>query len=316
MRAAAAASTVLSTGQAIIVDLVTLSIPRRWYLSDGTLVEAPAVVRWTSHDRALRFGGNVFQGLPATAWDRGKRVDASGAELSTQEASLAGSLLVDWRTHPTNAVTVEQIELSELAMLGLLDGATLTVDVAVLSAYPQSPEAEIASGNVFGSMSTFEVTQGWRDGWTTRMSLASPLHMAGVSVPRATISPYCRWEYGSAECLGATAARALTETTITASDAETVTLSSASMFNSRAWRALVPMSGRNMGVSRLIGKQGISTVCLLQEPFPWPMAGVQGAVLSQCSLDIFGGSAASGCLVQGNLDRFGGFPYVPASETV
>ena len=63
MRTAAAASTALSTGRAIIVDLVTLTIPRKWYLSDGTLVEAPAVARWTSHDRSLLYGGNTFRGL-------------------------------------------------------------------------------------------------------------------------------------------------------------------------------------------------------------------------------------------------------------
>lgn len=325
MRTAAAASAALATGQAILVDLVTLTIPRSWYLADGTLVSAPAVARWTSHDRALRYGGNTFRGLSGTVWTRGKRTDTTGQELPQFEGTLAGSLLVDWRTHPTDAAQVDQIELYELAMLGLLDSATIQVDVAVLSAWPTSPEASLAADAVLPADVVVLVQSADRSGWTTTFKGLAPPSVGNASVPRAVVSPFCRWEFGSVECMGDAVPRPLESATIVGIEGERLVLSTTLSEWMDRWPVLMPMVGRNMGIPRLIGEKvasGANWSYRLSEQFPWTQGSGTAVVLKKCSRmwssspsGIDGGSDW-GCIQSGNGPRFGGFPRVPASEDV
>lgn len=325
MRTAAAASTALSTGRAIIVDLVTLTIPRKWYLSDGTLVEAPAVARWTSHDRSLLYGGNTFRGLSGTVWTPGKRVDTTGKELAQYDCSVAGSLLVDWRTSPTNPALVDQIELSELAMLGLLEGGILQVDRAILSAWPSSPEAEIAADCVVGAVALVQIQSADRDGWTVTIKAASPMSDGGSSVPRSVVSPFCRWEFGSVECRGSALSRQLETAAIVGMSGERLVISTALSNWMDRWPVLMPLDGRNMGIGRLIGEKaadGANWSYRLSGEFPWPQGAGAAVVLRKCSR-MWSSSPASadggndyGCLEAGNAAMFGGFPFMPASEDV
>lgn len=315
MRLAAGALSVLATGRAILVDLVTLTIPRSWYLADGTLVSAPAVARWTSHDRALRYGGNTFRGLSGTVWTRGKRTDTTGQELAQFEGRVAGPLAVAWRTSPTDARVVEQIELSDLAALGLLEGATLRLDEAVLTSWP-GPDDEIAAGSVLEKRVLVEIQSASRDGFSVVLTGRSPLAGAGDSVPRSVVSPFCRWEFGSVECMGAAVPRPLDVVTLTDAGDGTVSCATGSI-TLPDWRVAVPLSGRNMGVARMIGAQqtvGALDVFRVDEAWPWPLGTADVAILRQCSRDWAGGD--SHCAVFGNRPRYGGFVGVPASESV
>lgn len=325
MRTGAAAAAALASGQAILADLVTLSIPRRWYTAAGALVEVPAVVRWTSHDRSVRYGGNVFQGLPGTAWTRGKRTDPTGQELATFDASVAGSLLVPWRTSAANASLVDQIELSELAALGLLEGATLRIDQAVLSAWPTSPEATIAADAVLGSTILMQVQSADRQGWRVDIKGASLVSDAGASVPRSMVSPYCRWEFGSVECYGSAVARPLEAATIVGMDGDRLVLSTTLSNWMERWPVLVPLEGRNLGIGRMIGEKiadGANWSYRLAEAFPWAQGAGAAVVLKKCSKAWSSSPIAAegandyGCIQIGNGARFAGFPYLPASEDV
>jgi hypothetical protein len=324
VRTGAAAAAALASGQAILLDLVTLSIPRRWYTAAGALVEDPAVVRWTSHDRSVRYGGNVFQGLPGTAWVRGKRTETTGRELTQFEGSVAGSLLVPWRTSAANASLVDQIDLSELAAAGLLEGARLRIDEAVLSAWPSSPEATIAADAVVESNVLVDIQSGDRDGWTVALKGASPMADGGASVPRSMVSPYCRWEYGSVECMGAAVARPLEAATIVGMDDDRLVISTELPLGYARWPVLIPLEGRNLGIGRMIGERvadGANWSYRLSEQWPWAQGAGAAVVLKKCSKMPYtvplGTNAEDwGCLYEGNLSRFAGFPYVPASEDV
>lgn len=315
----AGASAVLAGGQAALVDLVTLTIPRRWYaFPGGTPVDAPAVVRWTSHDRALRLQGQVFQGLPGTVHTRAQRSDQVGSEISTVALSVAGDLPVSWRTHPTDSAQVESIDLSELAMLGLLEGATLQVDEAVLASFPSAPAGESAADLPIGQVTTAvvlgEVVEASLDSLSVAMRVKSLHHRAGLSVPRSTYSPNCRWEFGGPECgyVGQWG-----QQTTTVSTDETIGWSSISF--AQDFGSVVPLAGRNMGIRRTLGVGQIvggNRVYALPDPFPWALAaGTAVAVGAECSKAMSESlTGRMSCFSLLRFAQFGGFPALPPPE--
>jgi len=314
----AGASAVLAGGQAALVDLVTLTIPRRWYaFPDGTAVDAPAVVRWASHDRALRFQGQVFQGLPGTVHTRAQRSDQVGSEISTVALSVAGDLPVSWRIHPTDSAQVESIDLSELAVLGLLEGATLQVDEAVLASFPGAPAAESAADLPIGQVTTAvvlgEVVEASLDSLSVAMRVKSLHHRAGLSVPRSTYSPACRWEFGGPECgyVGQWG-----QQTTTVSTEESVGWGSLVAWD---FGSVVPLAGRNMGIRRTLGvgqDVGGNRVYALPDPFPWALAaGTAVAVGAECSKAMNENlTGRPSCFVLDRFAQFGGFPALPPPE--
>lgn len=321
MRSSATIAGILATGQAQVADLVTLSIPRRWYtFPGGTPVDAPAVVRWTSHARSLRYGGNVFQGLAGTVWSRDDRAEQIGSEVSQLACSVAGDLLVPWRTDPAVPATVDMIPLMELAILGLLEGATIQIDQAVAATWPSVPAGEAAAdlpiGQVLDRWVYGEIVRAGRgEGQTVRMDVRSWVHKGGASVPRSVLTPTCRWEFGGPEC-GVTGiwSSVLVLGTPTQDAVE---------FNSttrRDYGSAIPLFGRNLGIRRAVGAgidNGGSVIYSLPDPWPWALtASTPVAVSVQCSKQATGAiDARQSCMAFANLVRFAGFPGMPAPES-
>jgi hypothetical protein len=320
VRSSATIAAILATGQAQVVDLVTLSIPRRWYtFPGGAAVDAPAVVRWTSHSRSLRYGGNVFQGLAGAVWSRGGRNDQVGAEVAQLSCSLAGTVLVPWRTDPANPSTVDQIPLSDLAVLGLLEGATLQIDEAVATTWPVAPAGEAAAAlsidQVLDKRVLAEVVRAHRaEGMAVRMEARSLLHRGGESLPRSVLAPTCRWEFGGAEC-GVTGI--WSSVLVLEADDDAVEVNSTVR---RDYGSVVPLFGRNLGIRRAFGAGvvgGGSVIYSLPEPWPWDLAdGTPLAVSVQCSKMANQSLAGrDSCEGFGNLARFAGFPGMPSPES-
>lgn len=279
-------------------------------------VFAPSVHRWTSHDRPLRFQGAVFQGLPGTVWTRGPRSDQAGSEVSTLACSVAGDLPVSWRTHPTDTAQVDQIDLSELAVLGLLEGATLQIDEAVLDSLPAAPAGESAADLPIGQVTTAvvlgEVVEASLDALSVAMRVRSFQHRAGASVPRAVFAPTCRWDFAGPECGYASqwAERTALETT-----EESIRLSA---LQAEDFGSVVPLSGRNMGIRRTLGvgdNDGLERTYALPEPWPWPMAdNTPVAVGFECSKGLSALTGRPSCTMLLRQARFGGFAGMPPPE--
>lgn len=307
----------LDSGRAVLADLVTLTIPRRWYSFPGaTPVDAPAVVRWTSHDRPLRFQGEVFHGLSGTVWTRGGRNDQVGSEVSQLSCSVAGDLPVSWRTHPTDAAQVDLIDLSDLAVLGLLEGATLQIDEAVLEAFPQAPAGEAAADLPIGHVTTAvvlgEVVEAGLDALAVSMRVRSLQHRGGASVPRSVFAPTCRWDFAGPECGYSSQ---VASRTVVAATEESVTLSA---LQAEDFAAVTPLSGRNMGIRRTLGvgdSDGLERTYALPTPWPWPLAGgTEVAVAFECSKSFQALTGRPSCTMLLRQARFGGFAAMPPPE--
>lgn len=210
-----AISAVLATGRALIYDLVTLTINRGrcWQFDANGLnpvrKDILDSVRWTNAPRSLRAnvadGLQVFQPLQGAAYQRGSLSSKAGAEVLQVAFSVAGNLAIYLSTAQDGSGSFAT-SLAELALLGLLDGATLTIDQVVCTDLPSTP---VEAGPAYGIVSPDPlrrfagiIRRPKPSGYAVEFDACDPLILGGGSVPRNLYSPLCPWEFVSGQVNG------------------------------------------------------------------------------------------------------------------
>lgn len=209
-------SAVLATGHALVYDLVTLTINRGRCWQFDANGQNPVrkdildSVRWTSAPRALRanvadpvtkaLGYQVFQPLQGVAYQRSGLSSKAGAEVLQVSFSVAGTVPVSLSTAQDGSGAFATT-LAELALLGMLEGAVLTIDQVVCTDLPATP---VSAGPAYGIVSPDPVRRfagvlrgAKPTGDSITFEACDPLILGGGSVPRNQFSPMCRWEFAS-----------------------------------------------------------------------------------------------------------------------
>lgn len=353
MIASSGIAAVLATKQVMLVDLVTLTIKRGhcWQFDANGLNPVKKVildaVRWTSAPRPLRAnvgeGLQLFQPLSGVAYQRGSLASAAGAEVLQLSMSVAGPLPVYLSTAQDGSGSFAT-SLMELALLGLLDGAQLTIDQAVVTNLPATPTAAGATAGtlspdpvrVFGG-----VVRGVKPtAQAVEFDACDPLIQGGGAVPRNLFSPSCQWEFaggsGGNGCPVVRSGGGSIRTNIqkagsdvTFPDANTVSIALAAPGN-YSWAFLVPQDGPMMGMRFQIGGFRSGLLFDFADRLPWPWGCTWVQIEETCSkawtspADVYTSAfpcaswdaylKANGQLA-GTLSRFGGFPDMPAPES-
>jgi len=212
----------LAKGHVTIFDVVTLRISRgriiRFPGASGTGgVATPIVdaVRWTDAPVPLRVyeidgsGPNLFQPLSGAAYKRDRLRQSVGREVMQLGVSVTGDLPINLSTACDSVGVLSgsfATSLMELCLLGLLDGARITVDQVVLTS-GQLPSTPTAAGAAYGIVSTIPVRR--FDGIIRKaspeneritMECCDPRILGGGSVPVGIFSPSCRWDFCEGPC--------------------------------------------------------------------------------------------------------------------
>jgi hypothetical protein len=343
MIASSGISAVLATKQALLVDLVTLTIKRGhcWQFDANGLnpvkKEILDTVRWTSAPRPLRanvydpISGTttlqLFQPLSGVAYQRGSLASAAGAEVLQLSMSVAGPLPVYLSTAQDGSGSFAS-SLMELALLGLLDGAQLTIDQAVVTDLPATPTAAGATAGtlspdpvrVFGG-----VVRGVKPtAQAVEFDACDPLIQGGGAVPRNLFSPACQWEFaGGNGCpVGRTTATTnavLVGASVAFPDAGTVSLpGNPGVISPYGWGFLVPQDGPMMGMRFQVGAYRGGNSFDFADRLPWAWSCTAAHLELSCSKAYSGGTvglSARSCSDWAATSKFGGSPDMPAPES-
>lgn len=300
---------VLDTKQALLVDLVTLTIRRgrcHQFDENGVYTGTKDIldtVRWTSAPRALRTsatakdGGKVYQPLSGVAYQRGQVSGALGAEVLQISMSVTGALPIYLATAQDGSGSFTT-SLMELALLGMLDGSRLTIDQAVVTDLPASP---VAAGAGYGVLSPdpvriFDgVIRGAKpSSQAVEFEACDVLIQGGGSVPRNLFSPLCRWEFasGQSQGVGCPVIRSMggnirthsqrSGSDVTFPDASTVSIALPVPGNF-SWAFLVPQDGPMMGMRFQIGTFRTGTLFDFADRLPWTWSCTWVQIEETCS---------------------------------
>jgi hypothetical protein len=145
----------------------------------------------------------VYQPIAGIAYQRETLRSQGGAEVVQVNVSVAGNMPITLSTQQ-NGTGAFATTLAELALLGLLEGATLTVDQAVVTTLPATPVQ--AASATYGVLSPDPVRKfsgvvrvAQPDGVSVSMEAVDTLILGGGNVPRSAYSPLCRWEFCGAQ---------------------------------------------------------------------------------------------------------------------
>jgi hypothetical protein len=352
----------LAKGHVTVFDVVTLRISRgriiRFPASTGTGgVATPIVdaVRWTDAPVPLRvydidvettgLPPNLYQPLSGAAYKRDRLRQSVGREVMQLGVSVTGDLPINLSTACDSAGVLSgsfATSLMELCLLGLLDGARITVDQVVLPS-GQLPSTPTAAGEAYGIVSTIPVRRfdgivrkASPDNERITMECCDPLILGGGSVPVGIFSPLCRWELGEGQCpvawnLGDASMGThirIPGTSVAFPDAMRVKLLLSDIFTGAvdilsarelAWAMLVPLDGPMMGMKFQIGgldgtgMEGDTTHIQWQlaDTFPWVWSCNYFHIEVACSKRIHASGADAqprSCLVWDEAPSRSGLP--------
>lgn len=345
-----AVSAVLATGTALVYDLVTLTINRgrcHQFNGSGVFLQTKEIldsVRWTNAPRSLRAnvaeGLQVFLPVAGVAYQRDTLGSKAGAEVLQVGFAVAGIMPVYLSTAQDGSGSFPTT-LAELALLGLLDGATLTIDQVVCSDLPATP---VSAGAAYGIVSPDPVRvfsgilRGAKPtGDAVTFDACDPLILGGGSVPRNLYSPLCRWEFaggqvGGIGCpvpleLGGSGPVFRIDTgayPITFPDAQTVDFGSVG-WTYMPWCFLVPQDGPMMGMRFQVGSKRSGNQYDFADRLPWTWSCSVVHLEASCSKAWPArqsnalNTEAEGCtgwnVSYSTLDSFGGHPDMPQPES-
>lgn len=362
-------STEIAKGSVVVFDAVTLTVKRGRIIRfpggigvGGILTPITDTVRWTSAPVPLRVyapdgsGPTLFQSLPGVAYSRDKLVQKAGREVTQISLAVAGSLPISLATACDNSGNLSgsfMTSLMELCLLGLLDGAHVTIDQIVLPS-GQLPSTPTAAGSAYGIVSTIPVRrfagivrQAKPGMESVTLDCCDPMILGGGSVPVGIFSPECRWDFCDGRCPvdwnlqsagfynhGSGTHQAIDGTQVLFGDFAYGNLQMPNTVAMSAnWGFLVPQDGPMMGMRFQIG--GINAIGAytwgdFADYLPWTWSCSIVHIEYQCSKllrnpELSAGvrprpcsdwdSSMSRAGMPSSLNRFGGFPDMPQPES-
>jgi uncharacterized phage protein (TIGR02218 family) len=269
----------LATGNFVRADIWTIT------LNGGS------VIRWTSHDQPIAYGGNTFVRGPII--ERSTITEKVGVEVATMDVSISAT-----SSDLINGAPV----LAFIAGHGL-DGAAIKLERAYAANW---------SSPIVGTIIRFagKVTSiGSTLGGTSRLTVSSWLVLLKNASPRNLFQAGCLRTLYDAGC-GLNPASFSATGTVTAAGQQTFTcaLTTADYYSQGR---IVFTSGANAGITRTVKVNTAGGVFTLARPLP-AIAAIGDTFTAYAGCDH---SMATCSSKFANLARFKGQPFVPASVT-
>lgn len=245
-----------------------------------------AVLRWTSHDRAIIDGANIW--VPVGI-QRGRTRSSAKLETDTLTVTIDVS----------SAVTVGGIPLTQALRLGALDGADFLLEKSFLR----------EDGSIIGTVHLFagRVAEPEWNRQQAELTVKSEIELLDVTIPRNVYQSGCRHALYSVAC-GVNKASLAVLGTVTSSTIGTITTGVSGNFT---LGSLLVDSGANAGAVRSI-RLHQSGVLYLATPLLQPCsAGDTFTLWPGCNKSL------SVCETRfNNRLNFGGQPFIPTPETI
>lgn len=302
MRGGPELEAILATGQFHVLEKITLTITRGTRLGEAATQDARTwVTRPASYDASLPIITRLeYQSIPRLL---GQEVPATTFELSNESFLLADGFGGTFTT-----------TLQELANLGLLEGAAVRFrrEYSASGSFLGTSAVELPDFDGFVERSTP------RPGGVTLECKAMPGRIAGVSMPRALVTPYCPWELFDARCGASLGGRGVGADVLAGSTRAAIRFASEGLIPDRLRAGRIECNtGRNYGCVRTVEAVvdvggGVWEARVAPPGFPWaPSVGDDYWIWWGCDRQY------STCRdVFANGRRFGGFPDVPLPENM
>ena len=358
----AAVSAELARGRVLVYDAITITVKRGRVVDFGssggteysTIFPIEDRLRYTSCPYALQVqapgGGSpeVYTPLTGAAYLRSRLKQQLGREVAQIGISFAGTVPVMLRQGVEESVPSFATSLQELARLGLLNGARITINQVVMpdgaippDGYVPIPPARKFAGVIRRATPSME---------TLSLECVDEMILGGGSVPVGVFSPECPWTFCDGRC--PVAMRLHTESpwvpgthkkidgalvTFPAPGVIRLPLSVYLYLPLAPWGLLVPQDGPMMGMPIQIGA-ALDTIetgsadhidFQLADSLPWPWSCTMAHLEFQCSKRISmeeSGNAPPACTYwnslpplpgrTSSLTQFGGHPDMPQPEGV
>lgn len=251
------------------------------------------VLRYTSADRAVSWGGNSFQLGPLIK--RGRTRLQVGIQVDSLDMTLSAPDTVQVNSKPLMAFIAS----------GGLDGARITLQRGFMASWASDPVGALFmfSGRVNDvSMGRYEA----------RISVQSDLELLDTKVPRNLYQPGCVNTLYDSACGVNRASLTVTSSVSGITSRSKFTASALTQAAGYFELGVVGFTtGPNAGVSRTV-RSFASGVVETIAPFPFtPQVGNTFTIVPGCDKTV---ATCNGRF--GNKLRFRGFPFIPKPETV
>lgn len=286
--ATSGAQAILATGQAIRVDLYTI-----------TLAGSAGTLRIATNGTPLVYSGNTYstQLLPK----RGKCVQRVGLEVQTMDLDLAPQF-----DHPSGVLAINGVPFLRAVNEGALDGARILFEKMFLSSI-----TDLSPGTIPWFMGRVANARAGR--MVAQVPVQSELELLNVSMPRHVYQAGCLHTLYGASC-GLTKSSFDVSSTVSGTPTVLQFSSGLSQADGHFDLGIVRFtSGVNNNVQRVVRSHVQSGgVLRLVSPLPSaPAAGDTFVVSPGCDKRQ---ATCSGKF--SNIARFRGYPYVPVPETL
>lgn len=283
----------LASRKFFAVDLYTI------ILVDGT------ELRFCAGDQDIEYAGDTYSAGGMT-----------GAlfELPEDDSSTSWTIGLSADTMVVNIIPREQeilgVEFKQAIRYGLLDGAVIRQDLAIMPTYGDTAEGLVLM--FLGRVAECDIGD-----LKVAVNLNSPLELLDQTLPRNLFQPGCTWTLFDAGCTVLQSSFQTAGVIVTGSTGSTLLVDGPSQVTDYFNQGKVVItSGVNAGISRTIKKwtKGISDQGTLTIWPPLPQTPSAGD-----TLNIYPGcdktDGANGCAKFSNLVNFRGFKTVPVTET-
>jgi uncharacterized phage protein (TIGR02218 family) len=280
--AGALASLLNTRTDLVVFDLYTLTLP------GGT------VLRWSGTDARVTVNGTSW--LLGPGFKRGRTRLSVGIAVDTLEVTVFADA----------SITVSGTPLLQYIAKGGFDNARLQID----RAYKGRGDVAVV-GTLLWFVGRVADTKG--DRTQARLNVKSDTELLDVMVPREVYQPGCTNTLYDPSCGVSRAAKTVTGSATSASDATRTSFSHA-LGQAAGYFDLGVVSfssGANAGIGRTVKRHTSGALAVLS-PFPFPVA-------SGDSFSIYPGcdKTQATCTAKfSNVIRFRGHPYIPAPETI
>lgn len=355
----AAVSAELARGRVLVYDAITITVRRgrtTEFAAEANHFEIEDRLRFTSCPYALTVqapgGGSpeVYTPLSGATYSRSRLKQQLGREVSQVQVSFSGSVPVSLATTFGFKDTPAwfSTSLHELARLGLLNGARITISLVVMpdgaipsDGYVPIPPVRKFAGVIRRATPSMELLT---------LECVDEMILGGGSVPVGVFSPECPWTFCDGRC--PVAMRLHTDSpwvpgthkeidgTLVSFPAPGVIRLPLSVYvylPLAPWSLLVPNDGPMMGIPIQIGA-ALDTIetgsadhidFQLADSLPWPWSCTVALLEFQCSKRVAmeeSGNVPPACTYwnslpplperTSSLTQFGGHPDMPQPEGV